>query len=124
MLVTEAPDTDLTRTAATTPAPRKPPATDFLSPPEKSARRHIGPGAEETRQMLDLLGHSSLDALIDDAIPPGIRLSRRLQLPAGRGEHEVLAAIKAIAAQNQVFRSYIGIGYYDCITPTLIQRNV
>src|SRR6266446_5358996 len=124
MLVTEAPDTDLNRTAATTPEPQKPPATDFLSHPDKFARRHIGPGAEETRQMLDLLGHSSLDALIDDAITPGIRLARPLQLPAGRGEHEVLAAIKAIALQNQVFRSYIGMGYYDCITPAVIQRNV
>ena len=74
--------------------------------------------------MLDLLGYPSLDALIDEAVPAQIRLRRPLQLPAARSEHEVLAALKEIASQNQVFRSYIGMGYHDCITPAVIQRNI
>ncbi len=74
--------------------------------------------------MLDLLGYPSLEALADDAVPPQIRLKRPLQLPPARSEHEALAALKEIAAQNQVCRSYIGMGYYDCITPPVIQRNI
>ena len=71
-----------------------------------------------------LLGYPSLEALVDAAVPSQIRLRRPLQLPAARSEHEVLAALREIAAQNQVFRSYIGMGYYDCITPPVIQRNI
>ena len=74
--------------------------------------------------MLSLLGYPSLEALVDEAVPAQIRLRRPLQLPAARSEHEVLAALKEIASQNQVFRSYIGMGYYDCITPPVIQRNM
>src|SRR5205085_2479854 len=58
------------------------------------------------------------------AVPAQIRLGRPLQLPAGRGEHEALAALKTVASQNQVFRSFIGQGYYDTITPPVIQRSV
>ena len=74
--------------------------------------------------MLELLGRPTLDALINEAVPKQIRLKQALQLPAGRGEYEVLAELKAIASQNQVFRSFIGMGYYDCITPAVIQRNI
>ncbi len=74
--------------------------------------------------MLKLLGYSSLDDLINEAVPAQIRLKRPLQLPAARSESETLAALKAIAAQNQVCRSYIGMGYYDSITPAVIQRNL
>ncbi|MEI6390347.1 MAG: aminomethyl-transferring glycine dehydrogenase [Verrucomicrobiota bacterium] len=99
-------------------------ATPCLSHPDQFCRRHIGPNAEETRQMLDLLGYPSLDALTGEAVPSQIRLDRPLQLPASRSEHEVLAALKGIASQNQVFRSYIGMGYYDCLTPAVIQRSL
>src|ERR1035438_9097925 len=99
-------------------------ATPSLSHPSEFVRRHIGPNAEDTRQMLDLLGYASLDALTEEAVPSQIRLARPLQLPAGRPEHEVLAALKEIASQNQVCRSYIGMGYYDCVTPAVLQRNV
>ncbi len=95
-----------------------------LSNSDPFPRRHIGPSADETSQMLQAIGYSSLDALIDAAVPPQIRLKRSLQLPAGRSEHEVLSALKDIAAQNQVFRSCIGMGYYDCFTPAVIQRNL
>jgi glycine dehydrogenase len=74
--------------------------------------------------MLELLGYPSLAALIDEAVPSQIRLRRPLELPPARSEKEVLAALKDIASQNQVFRSYIGMGYHDCITPPVIQRNL
>src|SRR6266478_1323273 len=95
-----------------------------LSHPDSFARRHIGSGTEETREMLDVLGYSSLDALMDEAVPAHIRLKRPLHLPAARSENDTLSALKEIAAQNHVFRSYIGMGYYDCITPPVIQRNL
>jgi glycine dehydrogenase len=97
---------------------------DLLVSPDPFPRRHIGPGPEETRQMLDLLNYKSLDDLIRAAVPPAIRLARPLQLPAGRSEHETLEALRQLASQNQVFRSYIGMGYSDCVTPAVIQRNV
>ena len=96
----------------------------LLKHPDQFVRRHIGPNAAETSAMLALLGSKSLDALVDAAVPKQIRLAAPLNLPAATSEHEALAALKKIAAQNQVFRSFIGMGYYDCITPPVIQRNV
>jgi glycine dehydrogenase len=95
-----------------------------LAHPDEFVRRHIGPSAEESRQMLELLGYSDLEALTREAVPVSIRLERPLELPAARSEHEVLAALKELASQNQVFRSFIGMGYYGCITPAVIQRNL
>jgi len=123
MQVTEAPNAALTITRTASKALNSA-VTGLPLHPDQFARRHIGPGAEATREMLSLLGYPSLDALIDDAVPSQIRLRRPLQLPATRGEHEVLAALKEIAAQNQVFRSFIGMGYCDCITPAVLQRNL
>ena len=91
---------------------------------EQFVRRHVGPNAAETRDLLAQIGFKSLDALIDAAVPKAIRLAKPLNLPAARSEFEALADLKKIASQNQVFRSYIGMGYYDCITPAVIQRNV
>jgi len=96
----------------------------FLAHPDEFPRRHIGPNAAQTKEMLDTLGRPSLDSLIDEAVPKQIRLQSPLRLPAGRGEYEVLGELKTIAGQNQIFRSYIGMGYYDCITPAVIQRNI
>jgi glycine dehydrogenase len=92
--------------------------------PDRFVRRHIGPRPADAGEMLKQLGCANLDAMIDAAVPKPIRLGRLLQLPAARSEHEVLAALKEIASQNQVCRSFIGRGYYDCITPAVIQRNV
>jgi glycine dehydrogenase len=92
--------------------------------PDQFVRRHIGPNAAEAREMLAPLGFKNLDELIAAAVPENIRLHRPLQLPAAKAEPEALGELKAIASQNQVFRSYIGMGYYDCITPAVIQRNV
>ncbi|MBD2385110.1 aminomethyl-transferring glycine dehydrogenase [Cylindrospermum sp. FACHB-282] len=88
------------------------------------AQRHIGPNADDIQQMLDVLGFSSLDALIDQTVPQSIRLTQGLQLPLAQSEYGALAKLKQIAAKNQVCRSYIGTGYYDCITPAVIQRNI
>ncbi|MGA3163117.1 MAG: aminomethyl-transferring glycine dehydrogenase [Verrucomicrobiota bacterium] len=87
-------------------------------------RRHIGPNADDTREMLAQVGFKKLDELIDAAVPKNIRLGKSLDLPATRSEHAALAELKKIASQNQVCRSFIGMGYYDCITPAVIQRNV
>src|ERR1041384_6652338 len=97
---------------------------DLLKHPDRFVRRHIGPASEEISQMLKLLGVASLDELIDAAVPAYIRLNRPLNLPSGRSEFGILNELRSIAAKNQVFRSFIGMGYHDCITPPAIQRNV
>ncbi|MSU60204.1 MAG: glycine dehydrogenase (aminomethyl-transferring) [Pedosphaera sp.] len=97
---------------------------DPLAHPDQFVRRHIGPNAAETREMLKLLDFDSLDALTDAAVPKQIRLGKSLNLPAAQSESDALRHLRAVATQNQVFRSFIGMGYYDCITPPVIQRNV
>jgi glycine dehydrogenase len=87
-------------------------------------RRHIGPGETESSAMLRELGLSSMGELIDRAVPASIRLGADLDLPAPLGEHQALAELKEIAAKNKVLRSHIGMGYYGCITPPVIQRNI
>src|SRR5207253_2117292 len=66
----------------------------------------------------------SLDALIDQAIPSRIRLKKPLNLPPGESEHHFLKELRQMASHNEVFRSFIGLGYYDCVTPSVILRNV
>jgi glycine dehydrogenase len=92
--------------------------------PERFADRHIGPDADDIQEMLRVVGFPALDAMIDAAVPQQIRLKKTLALPAARSEAELLADLKAIMAKNKVCRSYIGMGYYDCITPPVIQRNI
>ena len=87
-------------------------------------QRHLGPNGDEIQEMLKLLGISNLETLIDQTIPSTIRLNRSLQLPDAKSEYEALNQLKAIASQNQVYRSFIGMGYSDCITPGVIQRNI
>src|SRR5213083_2654605 len=86
--------------------------------------RHIGPRPEDQRAMLATLGYDSLDAFIDAVVPADIRLRRPLKTPPAASEQEALAALRAMAAQNEVFRSYLGMGYHDCVTPGVILRNV
>ncbi|WP_373693722.1 aminomethyl-transferring glycine dehydrogenase [Limnofasciculus baicalensis] len=74
--------------------------------------------------MLKVLGFASLDELIDKAVPASIRLKQPLNLPTAQSEYAALAKLKEIASKNQVFRSFIGMGYHDCITPPVIQRNI
>jgi len=86
--------------------------------------RHIGPSAEETAAMLKEIGQSSLGSLIDATVPAKIRLKGDLDLGVGKTEFEVLQELRKIAAQNEVWRSYLGMGYSGCITPPVIQRNI
>ncbi len=86
--------------------------------------RQNGPRKEELGKMLEKIGASSLDELIDETIPSSIRLKKPLNLPAGMNEYEYLNHIKEIGAKNKVFKSYIGLGYYNTITPGVLIRNV
>jgi glycine dehydrogenase len=86
--------------------------------------RHIGPSPAEREHMLRAVGASSLAALMDEAIPTSIRLQRPLNLPPPESESRYLARLTDIARKNQIFKSYIGLGYYDTITPSVILRMV
>ncbi len=99
-------------------------AAPSLACSDRFVRRHIGPGPEAIQQMLATCGFASLEQLVDAAVPPAIRMRKPLQIPAGQSEHAVLRELRAIAARNQVFRSYLGMGYSDCIVPPVIQRNL
>ena len=95
-----------------------------FAPADSFARRHLGSNTPETAAMLSTLGFDSLAALVDAAVPAGIRLPAPLPLPAAQGEHATLEELGRIALKNQLFRSHIGMGYYDTITPPVIARNI
>ncbi|MBC2607784.1 aminomethyl-transferring glycine dehydrogenase [Pelagicoccus albus] len=95
-----------------------------LSKLDEFAPRHLGVNGAEAEKMAASLGYDSLDALIDEAVPSSIRISELNSLPEPIGEHDMLAELKAIAAQNSVKTSYIGLGYYPTITPPVIQRGI
>ena len=107
-----------------TPSSRLKTTADPFAPLDTFARRHLGPQPEEVETMLKTIKYKSLEALVDDVVPPAIRLRRPLELPAAKGEREALEALREIMAHNKVFRSFIGQGYYDTITPPVIQRNI
>jgi glycine dehydrogenase len=86
--------------------------------------RHIGPNPDEIAQMLATIGAPSLDAMVDAIVPGSIKSKAPLALPAPLGEEEALAKIRAIAARNEVFRNFIGQGYYGTVTPKVILRNI
>jgi glycine dehydrogenase len=86
--------------------------------------RHIGPDPAAGDAMLRAIGVPSLDALIEQTIPAGIRSTQPLDLPEADSEHGYLRRLGDIAARNVIARSYIGMGYYDCVTPSVILRNV
>ena len=87
-------------------------------------RRHIGPGPEDQAAMLATLGLDSMAALAEKVVPPNILLRTPLALGEGYTEAETLADLRAIAAQNKVCKSMIGMGYYNCHTPSVLLRNV
>lgn len=87
-------------------------------------RRHIGPASGDQQAMLAAVGAASLDALVAEVVPPAIRLDAPLALPAGRSEADVLDELRGLAERNEVFRSYIGQGYYGTHTPNVVLRNV
>ena len=86
--------------------------------------RHLGPRSADAEQMLETLGYSSLDALMDAVVPSQIRLDGDLQLPAPLSEHEAQAKIAGYAAKNKVLAQMIGAGYYDAVTPAVLRRNI
>jgi glycine dehydrogenase len=86
--------------------------------------RHIGPQPGEIDKMLKVLGMNSLDRLIDRTVPDAIRFDRTLAIDGIPTEQLALTKLKQIAAKNQIFRSYIGMGYHNCYTPAVIQRNI
>ncbi len=92
--------------------------------PDRFEQRHIGPDERQQADMLRVIGARSLDALIDAALPKSIRLKKPLQLAPAESEHEYLDRLRSVAARNQRFRSFIGMGYYGTITPSVILRNL
>jgi glycine dehydrogenase len=86
--------------------------------------RHVGPRRHEISKMLEVVGAGSMDQLIQETVPAGIRLNRALELPAPLSETDALERLSGIVEKNVLARSYIGMGYYDCITPPVIQRNI
>ena len=92
--------------------------------PDSFAHRHIGPRPQEWDAMAQVCGHASLDALVAAAVPALIRRNDSMSLPQPLGETAALARLRSIAAKNQVYKSYIGLGYHDTITPPVIQRNI
>ncbi len=88
------------------------------------AYRHLGPRTSDIKEMLQKIGYSHIDELINATVPPSIRLTKPLKLPAAMTENEYMAHITELADKNKVFRTYIGLGYYNCIIPAVIRRNV
>ena len=97
---------------------------DFLDPIDTFIHRHVGPTEADIREMLATAGVPSLEALSDAVVPSDIRLRRELNLSCHRGEQAVLQELRSIAGENRVHRSLLGMGYSDCITPGVVQRNV
>ena len=88
------------------------------------AHRHIGSTDGHIQEMLGTLGLPSLDALVQATVPEDIRLSRPLNLPKAQSEEDMLAGLRNVATKNHLYRSFIGMGYYDCLTPPVIARNI
>lgn len=95
-----------------------------LDPSKAFIPRHIGPGERDMESMLSVVGASSLDTLIKEVVPESIRVTKLLDLADPQGEAEVLSALKKVASENKVLRSYIGQGYYGTHTPNVILRNI
>src|ERR1043165_7023413 len=91
---------------------------------EEFIHRHIGPNAQDTQKMLDTIGVESMEELIGRTVPGSIRMDHRLRLPEAMSEAEYLAHVKEISLKNKVYKTYIGRGYYDNHTPSVILRNI
>jgi len=91
---------------------------------DKFVDRHNGPGANDVAAMLKIIGANSIEELIEQTVPAAIRLKQPLNLPEGLSEHQYHKHLRSIAAKNTVFKSYIGLGYYNTIMPAVIQRNI
>ncbi len=94
------------------------------SHPDQFANRHIGPDADEARAMLEVIGADSMEAFLETVVPAAIRQPQPLELPAALSEHAALGRLRKIISENKPYRSYLGMGYADCIVPPVIQRNL
>lgn len=95
-----------------------------LHPTTKFENRHNGPSQEEVSKMLQAIGAASLDELIDQTIPKSIQLEKALDLPSAKSEAAFLKDFKSLASKNKIFKSFIGLGYYDTLVPGVILRNI
>jgi len=95
-----------------------------LNSTKRFESRHIGPNTRQITPMLNTIGLKDLDQLVDETIPKKIRLKKKMDLPDPVGEHTFLDDFKQLASRNKLFKSLIGMGYYNCYTPTVIQRNI
>lgn len=91
---------------------------------EKFSSRHNGPSEKDVNEMLKVVGVNTLDELMEETIPADIRLDRPIELDKPLSEFQFLNKLKSIAAKNKVYKSYIGLGYYTTITPSVIKRNI
>ncbi len=110
--------------AVSPPRERPMKASQFLEPQDSFIPRHLGSSPDQIQAMLDVLGLASLDALVDEALPPAIRMQGALDIGASAGEQTALTELREAAERNAVYTSLIGLGYYDTILPPVIQRNV
>jgi glycine dehydrogenase len=92
--------------------------------PDVFEQRHIGPNTDEIKEMVKLCGVNSIDELIDETVPANIRLKNKLQLDEPLSEFEFVHHLNSVATKNKVYKSYIGMGYYPSILPSVIQRNI
>ena len=99
-------------------------STMNLNNTDEFSSRHIGPNTRETKKMLEVMGLDSIETLIGETVPAGIRRTAPLQLPAALSEFQYLQELRQTASLNKVFKSYIGLGYYNSITPAVIRRNI
>ena len=97
---------------------------EIFKHPDKFVNRHIGPNDKEINEMIETIGVSSLDNLIDEIVPEHILLQKELNIDPALSEFDYIEVLKNIAQKNKVYKSYIGAGYYPTITPSVIQRNV
>ena len=91
---------------------------------DQFSKRHIGPNRGEVEEMLEAIKADSLAHLIDETVPAGIRMTEALNLPAAQSEFEYLSDLQQVASKNKLFKSYLGMGYYGTITPSVILRNI
>ena len=91
---------------------------------DKFVSRHNGPSDHEVGEMLKVIGVSSVDELINQTIPANIRLKKPLNLPAPMSEYEFLTHMHNVASKNKLYKSFIGMGYYGTVTPSVILRNI
>jgi glycine dehydrogenase len=120
--VTRSPNPTKDRKRMTTTTPRR--NADLLPPLDQFVPRHLGPTSDDVAQMLAVIGVTSLAELIDQTVPAAIRRQTPLDLLGPQAESTVLAELRDLAGQNQLFRSYIGLGYANTLTPGVILRNI